>query len=140
MNQIMTCPTEYMWSVKDAGGQMMGIVNLMNVCPRSGCADIGVVIDPAHQGQQIGFQSVSAVVVHAFEELRLHRLTADILSINTPSIGLFKKLGFVPEGIKREAYFAAGQHLDISVLGLLASEYRRPEAPGSQRRDNPEES
>lgn len=106
---------------------MMGVVSLMNIDQRSGFADVGVVIDPAHQGQQIGFQAVAAVVIHAFEDLRLNRLNADILSINTPSIGLFKKLGFKEEGVKRECYFTAGQHLDLTNLGLLAREFEKPE-------------
>lgn len=53
----------------------------------------------------------------AFSELRLNKLSAEVLATNAVSVNLHKKVGFTQEGC-----FLA-QHIDIVRLGLLASEW-----------------
>jgi len=43
--------------------------------------------------------------------------------LNAPSLALLKKLGFVEEGLLREAGLWMGERRDLVQLGLLAREF-----------------
>ena len=120
--------SQNVYSVKTETSQMLGWVHLHDIDRRNGTAKVGLVIDPEFWRQGVGFQALSAAVIHAFEDLRMARLEAEILSMNRPSIGLFQKLGFQYEGTKRQGYFTAGRRLDIESYGLLATEFVWPKA------------
>lgn len=49
----------------------------------------------------------------------LHRMTTQPLSIYYAAIRLAKKVGFVEEGVKREAALVHGKWADQAILGLL---------------------
>ncbi len=118
---------EELYSIKTPDAEMVGLLNLSNIDLRGGCAEVGLMVDSEFWGRGYGHDALVAGILHAFEDKRLHRLQADILSINTPSKNLFERLGFRREGVRREAVFLAGRYLDIEMYGLLAQEFQRPD-------------
>lgn len=71
----------------------------------------------------IGTDSVMAIMRYAFDELGLHRLDGSWFDTNAASKGLYKKCGWVEEGIKREYIYKKGKFRNLTVVGILASEY-----------------
>ena len=124
--------SQNVYSIKSGDAQMLGWVHLHDIDRRNGTAKLGLVVDPEFWRQGVGFQALSAAVIHSFEDLRLARLEAEILSMNRPSMGLFEKLGFRHEGTKRQGYYTAGRRLDIELYGLLVSEFVWPKPQASQ--------
>lgn len=135
---VVLDPNQEIYSVKDHTASMLGWVQLFAIDQTNGSADVGVVIDEEQWGKGYGHDSLVALITYAFEDLRLHRLGAEVLSINKPSLSLFEKLGFVKEGTKREYYYTAGRFLDVECYGLLSREFERP-APRSGVRQEPQE-
>lgn len=129
--------TQEVYSVKDSEARMLGWVHLHAIDLRNGTASVGVVIDPEFWRQGMGYQALAAVVIHAFDDLRLARLEAEILAMNLPSKGLFQKMGFQHEGTRRQGYFTAGRRLDVEIYGLLAQEFVWPEKPGENPGERP---
>lgn len=121
--------SQEVFSVKSPEADLLGWVHLHAIDVRNGTASLGVVIDPQHWGRGLGYQALAALVIHAFDDLRLARLEAEILSMNHPSKGLFVKLGFSHEGTKRQSYYTAGRRLDVDMYGLLAIEFDWPKRP-----------
>jgi RimJ/RimL family protein N-acetyltransferase len=119
-------PRQEVYSVKSGEAEMLGWVHLHDLDLRNGSASVGVVVDPQHWRKGVGFQALAALAIHAFDDLRLFRLEAEILSMNHPSKALFAKLGFGHEGTRRQSYFTAGRRLDVEQYGLLASEFVWP--------------
>lgn len=62
---------------------------------------------------------------YAFDELGLHRLDGSWFDFNEPSKGLYKKCGWKEEGVKREYVYKHGQWRDLTVVGVLESDYRK---------------
>lgn len=60
---------------------------------------------------------------YAFFELKLHKLSCEVLDFNTSVIKLHKKFGFVDEGVFRQQYQRGRKFYDIHRLGMLASEW-----------------
>ncbi|MFG1699514.1 GNAT family N-acetyltransferase [Nonomuraea sp. NPDC049309] len=59
---------------------------------------------------------------YAFEEMGLHRLTLWVVADNVRAVQAYKKVGFVEEGRRREAFRARGKRYDHLMMGLLEHE------------------
>jgi ribosomal-protein-alanine N-acetyltransferase len=86
-------------------------------------AEIGYALARNAWGQGIAHEAVSAVLRHAFEDLDLHRIEADVDPRNTPSIRLLARLGFRQEGHARERWHVADGIHDALLFGLLRREF-----------------
>lgn len=71
----------------------------------------------------IGTDAVMAIMRYAFDELGLQRLDGSWLEDNTASIGLYTKLGWKTEGVRRKYIYKNGIYKDLIIVGILASEY-----------------
>ena len=90
-------------------------------------ADWGFYVDPngsKGQGQALG----RSVLSFGFNELKLLRVTGQVLSDNLPSIMLHELLGFRNEGKLRSHHFAKAGYQDVDLYGLLASEWQNDTA------------
>lgn len=60
---------------------------------------------------------------YAFDEIKLHKLTCEVLAFNTPVLKLHQKFGFITEGVFREQHRVNDTFVDIHRLGILAREW-----------------
>ena len=102
----------------------VGIATLVNIDWKNRRATHGIKIaNKAYRSRGIGTDTVMAIMRYAFDELGLHRLETTQFDTNIPSTRLYKKCGWVEEGVKREYIFKKGQFRDLTCIGILASEY-----------------
>lgn len=62
---------------------------------------LGYALDQHCNGQGYMQEALAALVAHAFGQLHLHRIEANIMPRNQASIRVVEKLGFVCEGLSR---------------------------------------
>jgi ribosomal-protein-alanine N-acetyltransferase len=84
---------------------------------------VGYEISPLHQGRGYMKEALAAVLAWGFGELELNRVEAQVHPDNRPSLALLRKLGFVEEGLLREAGYWAGSHHDLLLHSLLKREW-----------------
>jgi [ribosomal protein S5]-alanine N-acetyltransferase len=77
------------------------------------------------QGRGYMTEALRAIYAWAFESMAVDRIEAQVHPLNTPSLALLKKLGFVEEGLMREAGLWMGERRDLVQLGLLRREFVR---------------
>jgi diamine N-acetyltransferase len=53
----------------------------------------------------------------------MHKVTAEVLSENVPSIAMFKKCGFSVDGRLRDDVFKNNRYYDVLTMSVLADEY-----------------
>ncbi len=107
---------------KDDGA--VGIATLTDIDWKNRRATHGIKLaNKENRTKGIGTDTVMAIMRYAFDELGLHRLNGSWFDTNAASKGLYKKCGWVEEGIKREYIFKKGQFRDLTIVGILASEY-----------------
>jgi len=85
--------------LEPATGRLVGAINLTNVVYgafRSGY--LGYIAFAGFEGKGLMRTGLLAVVRHAFTELKLHRLEANIQPLNAASIALVRRCGFAYEG------------------------------------------
>ena len=101
--------------------KLIGTVGLWRIVAEHHRAELGYLLAPSLWGRGLTQEASSAVVEHAFEKFRFHRLEACIAPENAASIRVAERLGF-----KREAHFTQNFHfegafLDTLVYGLVRS-------------------
>ena len=64
-------------------------------------AFLGYSIDEKENGKGIATEAISKVIEISFNELKLHRLEANIIPTNAASIRIAEKLNFIKEGYSR---------------------------------------
>ena len=82
-------------------------------------AYVGYKLAPTHTGQGYMTEAVAALVRFAFGPLGLHRLEANIMPRNTPSLRVAKRLGFTEEGLARRYLNIGGVWEDHIHMVLL---------------------
>ncbi|MCW2578674.1 MAG: Ribosomal-protein-alanine N-acetyltransferase [Blastococcus sp.] len=104
-------------------GRLAGQVTLDNVVRgalRSGY--LGYWIDREVAGRGVASLAVALVCDHAFGEVGLHRVEADIRPENLPSQRLVERLGFRQEGLLRRYLDIDGDWRDHLAYALLAED------------------
>jgi len=109
--------------------RLMGGITLSNV--RRGVtqsAMLGYWLGLPFVGQGHMTAAVSALLPHAFEQLRLHRIEAAVQPANRRSIDVLKRVGFVEEGLARRYLKINGAWQDHLVFAILAEDWMVREA------------
>jgi RimJ/RimL family protein N-acetyltransferase len=85
-----------------------------------------LVVHPPGQG--LGRQILAELIRIAFEPFHAHRLFLDVFDDNLRARHLYQSLGFVEEGVLREAALRNGQYCSLRLMSLLDREYaaRKP--------------
>ena len=105
-------------------GQMIGNCTLFALHRQNRRAEIGYALQRQHWGQGFMIEALTALVSHAFNDLDLNRLEADIDPRNAPSKVCLERLGFVSEGYMRERWIVGGEVCDSALYGLLRREWQ----------------
>lgn len=84
---------------------------------------IGYWLAAEAQGSGLATEAVRALVDHAFADWRLHRVEIRAAVGNARSIAICDRLGFVEEGILREAQRFEDRYRDLVVHSILASDW-----------------
>lgn len=109
----------------EQGAELVGELLLKSIRWYNRKAEISILIRKDMRRSGLARQALQLAMDYAFNTLNLHRLEAEVFSYNGPALALFKSLGFVQEGILREARFMDGGYHDIIRFGLLRREYNR---------------
>jgi RimJ/RimL family protein N-acetyltransferase len=80
-----------------------------------------LVVHPPGQG--LGRQILAELIDLAFEQFHAHRLFLDVFDDNPRAFHLYQGLGFVEEGLMREAALRDGQYCSLRLLSMLDREY-----------------
>ncbi|WP_240967359.1 MULTISPECIES: UDP-4-amino-4,6-dideoxy-N-acetyl-beta-L-altrosamine N-acetyltransferase [Pseudomonas] len=92
--------------------------------PDSGIAEWGFYIAPdAPRGT--GSSMCTAALRMAFLEIKLRKISAQVLAYNERSLHLHQKLGFQQEGVLRDQHFDGNHYHSIHCFGLLAQEWQK---------------
>jgi len=76
------------------------------------------------QGQGYMTEALRAIFGWAFATMAVDRIEAQVHPRNAPSLALLERLGFVQEGLLREAGYWHGARHDLVQLGLLRREFQ----------------
>lgn len=108
--------------------RLVGACALSNWRPVTRTCQISYELARDAWGRGYMREALQAVLAWGFPQMSLNRIEARIHPDNTRSRALARRMGFLPEGVLREAGFWAGRHHDMQQWSLLAREHLAAEA------------
>jgi len=117
--------TDRVWSIfAGDDGRYLGQIGVHQIHARSRVGRLGCVIATRDEmGKGHGSAAIRAVIDRGFGELGLHKLWLMVFRTNERGLRLYRKLGFVDEGVLREEYFHEGGWHDMVRMSLLVHEH-----------------
>jgi ribosomal-protein-serine acetyltransferase len=104
-------------------GQLIGMAGPHAIDRPNRACQIGYWIDQAHSGRGLMTSAVSALVAHAFTGMALNRVEIRAAPGNHASQALCERLGFIREGVTRDAEWLYDHYVDLTVNSLLLREW-----------------
>jgi RimJ/RimL family protein N-acetyltransferase len=101
----------------------VGSCQLHSIHPVHRSAELQIRIgEKSKRNSGYGTEAVRLLLGFAFSDLNLHRVYLHVLSGNERALSLYRKLGFVEEGVLRQAAFIDGKYTDLCILAILRDE------------------
>lgn len=115
-------------------GAIVGSINLSQIF-RGGFqnAYLGYYVGQGHSGQGHMTEAIHLMLHYAFEDLKLHRLEANVQPGNVASIAMVKRAGFVREGYSRRYLKIGGRWRDHERWAIIADDWRAARKRFSRR-------
>jgi RimJ/RimL family protein N-acetyltransferase len=82
------------------------------------CGTLGMGIVPAYRDKGLGRRLITAAL-DAARELGLHRVELHVHADNPRAIALYEKVGFVREGVARDAVKIDGRFIDAIQMAVI---------------------
>lgn len=118
--------------VDRAGDELVGEVVLNQYDEAASSANLRVLIGPGGRDRGLGTEACCLLLTHGFETVGLHRIELGVFAFNPRARRVYESLGFVAEGVRREAFCFDGSYVDEVVMAVLDHEWAghrgRPDA------------
>ena len=114
-----------MFMVTNKKNKPIGVCGLIHIDKINRNADVAIILgEQKLHGRGLGSEILSMLIDYGFNQLKLHRIGAEIFSYNNVSIKLFEKLAFKREVTLHEALWRNGKWWNIYVFSLLKHEQK----------------
>lgn len=114
-------------------GECVGEVVLNEWEPENASCNFRILIGPRGRDRGLGTEATRLVLAHAFETIGLHRVSLEVYGFNPRARRAYEKVGFVHEGVRRDALRFDGEWVDSHLMSVLAPEWEqhrgRPRLP-----------
>ena len=111
--------------VRREDGDVLGEVVLMDLDEDNGSMTFRIaLLGPEVSGRGYGTEATRLVRDFALGPLGLHRLALEVNAFNVAAIAVYTKVGFVLEGVRRDAAHRDGTWYDVHDMALLSTDPR----------------
>ena len=114
---------DLVWAIADREtNTCLGHAGLYQIDHRVRACEFGILIgDSSRWGKGLGREVTAVVIADGFDELNMNRIELSVVASNTRATSLYEGLGFVREGLKKQAQYRAGEYLDVILMAILRS-------------------
>jgi RimJ/RimL family protein N-acetyltransferase len=106
-------------------GTVIGMINTNTIEMEHRSTEIDVVIGhPDYREQGYGTDAIREFLRFLFDTVGLHRVWLGTYEYNARARRVYENLGFVQEGVAREADYVDGRWVDSVLYGILEEEFR----------------
>ena len=114
-------------------GQCVGEAVLNEWEPENLSCNFRILMGPRGRDRGLGTEATRLLLAHAFDTIGLHRVSLEVYAFNPRAQRVYEKVGFVPEGVRRDALRFDGEWVDSVLMSVLAPEWEqhrgRPQLP-----------
>lgn len=103
--------------------ELCGAISLHKIDPLHKSTSIGYWLDSAYEGRGIMTMACRAITSEGFRNYGLHRIEIRCAVENEKSSSIPRRLGFVEEGILRQAEWMHDHWIDLRVFSMLQQDW-----------------
>jgi [ribosomal protein S5]-alanine N-acetyltransferase len=108
------------WAIRATSDHAFcGAIGINNIVAQHRRCELGFWLLPEHWRQGIISDVLPLVIHHAFHELGLHRIMAEVETENSASARVLQRAGFAHEGTLRDCEVKDGRHISLDVYARL---------------------
>ncbi|WP_043630140.1 GNAT family N-acetyltransferase [Nonomuraea candida] len=107
-----------------AGGEYAGEIVLNELDTDNLACNLRIMLGPRAAGKGYGTEAIELVLAHAFGTTPLHRISLGVYAFNERARHVYKKVGFVEEGVERDALLWDGRWHDAVLMSILRPEWQ----------------
>ena len=123
--KCLTDPTRQDFLLIAPDGSVAGECVLNEIDNEARSANFRIAIfREEHRGKGLGQWMTRFVRDHAFETMKLHRLSLNVFSVNARAEHVYRKAGFRREGVLRDALRIDNAYADDILMAILEEEWR----------------
>lgn len=100
-------------------GAHAGNIHLSRISPHHRHCSYGIVMHRKYMGKGYAYEASKILIKHAFEKMNIHRIEITSVADNKKAAKLYKRLGAIEEGRKREAFYSKGKYSDLVIFSIL---------------------
>jgi RimJ/RimL family protein N-acetyltransferase len=124
VERAMDASRDRKWAITiDGDDAAVGFVALFGLGRDVGPELAVLVGEPSAWGKGVAREAERQACVHAFRELGVHRIHAEIPETNEAAQKVVTFLGFRQEGLLRRAILRGGEAIDNQIWGLLPEDF-----------------
>ena len=112
---------EKMFAIRHSG-KLVGVAGLTSVDTVARRAEFSLYIGPQHWRKGLARAALKTLFRHGFDSLNLHLIWGETFDGN-PALSLFKSLGMVVEGVRRDFYYKGGKYINASLISIKKDEF-----------------
>jgi len=86
-------------------------------------AAVSIAFKARYRGRGFGTEVMHWVITYGFREFGLRRISLTALEDNIPALRMYRKIGFIDEGTRKEAHQSSGQPINIICMGIVREEW-----------------
>ncbi len=117
-------------SANDRPKQTIGEVTINDVDKTNDSANFRIALySEAFFGKGHGTAATQLVLGYAFKQMKLHRIELEVFDYNHRAMAIYERVGFVREGVKRQALHWQGRYHDIILMSMLHHEFKPTQEP-----------
>lgn len=108
------------FAIENVNQDFIGLVFLNNINWIHRICWFHIIIGEAKaRNKGVGYETMKLIIDYAFNTLNLRKIMLEVLIDNKAAIGLYKKVGFVKEGLLKDQYMYNGDVIDSLIMSIV---------------------
>lgn len=120
--RISKDPKIKMFLIRDYDQKPVGVCGLTDLDLVNQRAEFSLYIAPAYQAKGHGESALRLLLWHGFNAYPLNQIWGEVFDGN-PAMGMFEKVGFKRDAVRREFYFRSGEFIDAHLISIKRNEF-----------------
>ena len=125
IEQKIASQTDFFYVIENEEGHYIGNCAIEKIHWPAKHGRLSITIgNKKERGKGHGFRAINLLLDNAFNEHGLHKIFLIVTVSNQRGINLFKKCGFVEEGLLKDHYIINGEFVDMFMMRIIDSEFK----------------
>lgn len=105
-----------------ATGQWAGEVVINEWDPDNATCGFRIALAADSRDRGLGTEATRLIIDYLFDELEVNRVELDVFDFNPRAIAVYERIGFVREGVRRQALRWEGEFIDAILMSIVRSD------------------